>query len=191
MTIGKAPKHHWLCWISSFEILYPSVASSVIPVCVISFMGSDLIASPGGSPTHGPTRRANRVLEFPEILRHFCKVVGIKYFSLVGQSLGASYALRCAQVNGRCKVPPPPVAVEYSVVKAHLSFILSFYLRTLHRSCGDQKLVRRGYYRRTSSVMCRGFDRMHGSAGMWGGLLEICSMFCCWRWHRHRQARRQ
>ncbi|CAB1119686.1 unnamed protein product [Ectocarpus sp. CCAP 1310/34] len=41
--------------------------------------------------------KANRILEFPEILRHFCVEAGIKCFSLVGQSLGASYALRCAQ----------------------------------------------------------------------------------------------
>ncbi|CAM9286750.1 unnamed protein product [Scytosiphon promiscuus] len=40
---------------------------------------------------------ASRILQFPEILRHFIKVARIKHFSLVGQSLGASYALRCAQ----------------------------------------------------------------------------------------------
>lgn len=44
-------------------------------------------------------RRANRVLEFPDILRRFCRAAGIETFSLLGQSLGASYALRCAQVN--------------------------------------------------------------------------------------------
>eukprot|EP00904_Undaria_pinnatifida_P006585 jgi/Undpi1/3056/HiC_scaffold_15.g06432.m1 len=42
-------------------------------------------------------RRANRILEFPEILRRFCRAARIRFFSLVGQSLGASYALRCAQ----------------------------------------------------------------------------------------------
>lgn len=36
---------------------------------------------------------------FPEILRAFCKAKDIQSFALVGQSLGASYALRCAQVR--------------------------------------------------------------------------------------------
>lgn len=46
-----------------------------------------------------PSRRPNRILEFPEILRQFCRAAGIEAFSLLGQSLGACYALRCAQVS--------------------------------------------------------------------------------------------
>ncbi|CAM9332782.1 unnamed protein product, partial [Sphacelaria rigidula] len=40
---------------------------------------------------------ANRILEFPDVLRTFCKTARIETFALLGQSLGATYALRCAQ----------------------------------------------------------------------------------------------
>ncbi|CAM9296081.1 unnamed protein product, partial [Laminaria digitata] len=50
-----------------------------------------------GQSSHFQDQRANRLLEFPEIMRLFCRAAGIRFFSLVGQSVGASYALRCAQ----------------------------------------------------------------------------------------------
>ena len=87
------------------------------------------------------TCRANRVLQFPEILKQFCRAAGIQFFSLVGQSVGASYALRCAQVGDIAtnSIPVPYLHTydisptdHLQVIDSHSSCFRSFRVDDLY-----------------------------------------------------------
>lgn len=98
-------------------------------------------------------RRGNRVLEFPDILRRFCRAAGIETFSLLGQSLGASYALRCAQVNIHkrryCKGNDGGINWASKAGVSLRLYVCNFIAVAL-------RLVRLRYFHRTDRQTCRG-----------------------------------